>query len=103
VAAARAQAGGAIDLAAIDTAGFRFGRIPDIRDVDFLPGGAKYGDLPGIISLHAPGKLWLAGEGKAGTIQGFYEMAGAHDNLVVSDVMSENALNVAIKWLLREL
>jgi dienelactone hydrolase len=103
VAAARAQAGGAIDLAAIDTAGFRFGKIPDIRDVDFLPGGAKYGDLPGIISLHAPGKLWLAGEGKAETIKEFYDLAGAENNLVVSDVMSENALNVAIKWLLREL
>jgi hypothetical protein len=103
VAAARAQAGGAIDLAAIDTAGFRFGKILDIRDVDFLPGGAKYGDLPGIISLHAPQKLWLAGEGGGETIKEFYEMAGVQNNLTVSDVTSENAPNVAIKWLLREL
>jgi len=103
VAAARAQAGGAVDLAAIDTAGFRFGKILDIRDVDFLPGGAKYGDLPGIICLHTPGKMWLAGEGKGETIKEFYEMAGAHDKLVVSDVTSENAPDAAIKWLLREL
>ena len=114
VAVARAQAGGAIDLAAIDTAGFRFGKIPDIRDVDFLPGGAKYGDLPGIIALHAPlrrhsfgasatGKMWLAGEGKAETIKEFYELAGAEENLTISDVTPEDAPNAAIKWLLREM
>jgi dienelactone hydrolase len=103
VAAARAQAGGAIDLAAIETAGFRFGKILDIRDVDFLPGGAKYGDLPGIISLHAPGKLWLAGEGKAGTIKEFYDLAGAENSLTISDVTSQDASDTAIKWLLREM
>ena len=26
------------------------------------PGGAKYGDLPGIMALIAPAKLWVAGE-----------------------------------------
>jgi hypothetical protein len=103
VAAATAQAGSAIDFVAIDTAGFRFGEILDIRDVDFLPGGAKYGDLPGIISLHAPQKLWLAGEGKAETIREFYEMAGAEDNLTIADVTSDDAPNAAIKWLLREM
>jgi dienelactone hydrolase len=103
VAAARAQAGGAVDLAAIDTAGFRFGKILDIRDVDFSPGGAKYGDLPGIISLHAPGKLWLVGEGKAETIQEFYEMVGAEKNLTVSDLASQDAPDAAVKWLLRQM
>jgi dienelactone hydrolase len=103
VAAARAQAGGDIDLAAIDTAGFRFGKILDIRDVDFLPGGAKYGDLPGIICLHAPGKLWLTGEGKAESIKEFYELSGAENSLTVSDVTSENAPDAAMKWLLRQM
>lgn len=63
VAAARAQAGDAIDRAVITTGGFRFGRVLEIHDVNFLPGGAKYGDLPGFIALSAPGKLWLGGEG----------------------------------------
>lgn len=102
-AAARAQASGAIDLAVIETAGFRFGKILDIRDVDFSPGGAKYGDLPGIICLHAPQRLWLAGEGKAESIQGFYEMAGAQNSLTVSDVTTQDAPDAAIKWLLREM
>jgi dienelactone hydrolase len=63
VAAARAVAREAIDRAAVDTGGFRFGKLTDYRDVNFLPGGAKYGDVPGLLALGAPGKLWLAGEG----------------------------------------
>ena len=63
VAAARALAGQAIDRAAVDTNGFRFGKVLDYRDPMFLPGGAKYLDVPGMIALNAPHPLWLAGEG----------------------------------------
>jgi hypothetical protein len=63
VAAARALAGAAIDRAAMDTKGFRFGKVLDYRDPMFLPGGAKYLDVPGLIALNAPHPLWLAGEG----------------------------------------
>ena len=62
--AARALAGAAIDRAAADTGGFRFGKVLDYRDPMFLPAGAKYLDLPGMISLNAPHPLWLKGEGK---------------------------------------
>jgi Acetyl xylan esterase (AXE1) len=62
--AARALAGEAVDRAAVDTHGFRFGTVLDYRDPMFLPGGAKYLDLPGMISLNAPHPLWLKGEGK---------------------------------------
>jgi len=62
--AARALAGEAVDRAAADTGGFRFGQVLDYRDPMFLPGGAKYLDLPGMISLNAPHPLWLKGEGK---------------------------------------
>lgn len=65
VAAARAIAREGIDRAAVDTGGFRFSKLTDYRDVSFLPGGAKYGDVPGLLALGAPGKLWLAGEGAA--------------------------------------
>jgi hypothetical protein len=37
----RAQAGGAIDGAAIDTAGFRFAKLTSINDRDLLPGLSK--------------------------------------------------------------
>ena len=62
--AARAVAGGAIDRLAVDTDGFRFGDLLDYRDPMFLPGGAKYLDLPGMLALNAPAPLWLAGEGR---------------------------------------
>ena len=64
VVAARALAGEAVDRAASDTSGFRFGKVLDYRDPMFLPGGAKYLDLPGMISLNTPHALWLKGEGK---------------------------------------
>jgi dienelactone hydrolase len=63
VAAARAQAGGAVARAFVDTRGFRFAKLASYRDPDFLPGALKYGDLPGILALSAPHGLGLAGEG----------------------------------------
>jgi dienelactone hydrolase len=62
VAAARAVAGKAIHAAAVDTGGFRFLNVMDIYSPDFLPGGAKYGDLPGMLAVAAPGRLWVTGE-----------------------------------------
>ncbi len=63
VAAACAQARGPVDAAALDTGGFRFGKVLDLASVDFLPGGARFGDLPGMMALGRPPRLWLAGEG----------------------------------------
>lgn len=65
VVAARALAGGAIDRAAADTGGFRFGQVLDYRSPMFLPGGSKYLDLPGMIALNGAHPLWLKGEGPA--------------------------------------
>lgn len=62
--AARVLAGKAVDRAAVDTHGFRFGSLLDYRDPMFLPGGAKYRDVPGLIELNGSLPLWLRGEGK---------------------------------------
>ena len=59
VAAAKAQAGKAVDRVAIDTAGFRFAKAKSIDDPDFWPGAVKYGDLPAVLALDAEGELWL--------------------------------------------
>ena len=85
VAAARALSGEAIDRAAIDTRGFRFGDVLDLRSPDFLPGGAKYGDLPGMLALSAPGWLWVAGETEAGwgLVRAQYANANADARLTV--------------------
>lgn len=50
-AAARAQSGKALDRVALHLGAFRFGRVLDLHAPDFLPGGAKYGDVDGLITL----------------------------------------------------
>ncbi|MBK8094692.1 MAG: acetylxylan esterase [Verrucomicrobiaceae bacterium] len=60
--AARALAGTAVDRAAADSHGFRFGKILSYRSPMFLPGGSKYLDLPGLITLNGQNPLWLHGE-----------------------------------------
>lgn len=69
LAAALAVAGDSLDAAACDTHGFRFGAVADLQDVQFLPGGAKYGDLPGLMALSQAKSLWLTGEPSASTQQ----------------------------------
>ena len=61
-AAARAVTGGTIAKAAVDTGGFRFGQLLDYRDPMFLPGGAKYLDVPGLLCVASSQPLWVAGE-----------------------------------------
>ncbi len=99
VAAARAVAGGVVTRAAIDTGGFRFHKVDDIRHVDFQPGGAKYDDLPGMLAVAAPGKLWLAGEKGVGRslVEGFYKTAGAAGNLT----SGEDGSAAAVAWLMK--
>jgi dienelactone hydrolase len=60
VLAARAVSGDAIDRAAASTGGFRFASLDDYRHPLFLPGGAKYLDVPGLVALAASRPLWLA-------------------------------------------
>ncbi len=97
-AAARALAGDVVTRAAIDTGGFRFHKINDIRHVDFQPGGAKYDDLPGMLAVAAPGKLWLAGEKGAGRqlVEGFYKTAGGEGGLTFAN----GDADAAVAWLM---
>jgi len=101
VAAAGVIAGEAIDRAAMDTQRFRFGQLLDYRDPMFLPGGAKYLDLPGLIALNAPRPLWLAGEGQEpSVISAAYRAASQADGLVTftGEVAQQEA--TASQWLL---
>ncbi len=101
-AAARAMAGGAIDRTAVDTGGFRFGKLLDYRDPMFLPGGAKYLDLPGMLAISAPHSLWLAGEGEEPEIiAAAYRAASKPDELTTftGDPMEKEAS--AVEWLLK--
>ena len=103
VAAAKAQAGDAVTCVAVDSGGFRFLKVSNIYDVNFLPGGAKYGDLPGLLALCAPGKLWLAGEGKEppSLLREIYQLAGAVGNLTSFDGAQARE-DKASEWLLQQ-
>ncbi|MSU24503.1 MAG: acetylxylan esterase [Opitutus sp.] len=96
VAAARAQAGDAIASAALDTDGFRFAKILDVHDVNFLPGGAKYFDLTGMLALHAPGRLWLTGEANPAIVEQAYAAGGMRKNLVLAGKTDADAM---VAWI----
>ncbi len=103
VAMARVIAGSAIDRAAIDTAGFRFANLATIDDPDFLPGGVKYNDLPGIISLSAPLPLRLTGENgpSVSLISAVYQAAGRAQNLTIGKEADKETTEPAmVQWLL---
>jgi dienelactone hydrolase len=102
VAAARALAGEAIDRAAVDTNGFRFGKLLDYRDPMFLPGGAKYLDVPGLLALNAPHALWLAGEGgEPAFVTASYRNASKADALTTFAGDSAQKQASAIDWLVK--
>jgi len=98
------QAQGAIAHAAIDTAGFRFADLKDIYDVSFVPGAAKYDDLPGLLALLAPTRLWLAGEGEEAPsiVRAAFVAAGEGTNLTTFSGEARDAAKVAVEWLLRK-
>jgi hypothetical protein len=100
-AAARVQAGETIDRAMLDTAGFRFLKVDDIYSLDFLPGGAKYGDLPGMLTAAAPGAIWLAGEDDASIagLKSAYESAGQPDRLTIGSGKGDALRQAALEWL----
>ena len=103
VAAARAQAGEAIARAVVDTEGFRFAKLTSLADLQFLPGGAKYGDLPGLLALAAPGELWLSGEGSMapGLVSAAYTAAGAGSKLTCYAEAPTEKIGKAVAWLIR--
>ena len=103
VAAAKAQAGSAIYSTAIETNKFRFSEIADIRHLDFQPGGAKYGDIEGMISLAAPEKMWIkkADFANIGLIQKVFESAGSSSSLKISDNSGASSLEIA-EWIISQ-
>lgn len=106
VAAARAQARGEIDRIAIDTHGFRFIDVNDWQSPNFLPGGAKYFDLPGMLAVAAPAKAWIAGEGE-GTlpVASAYQIGDGRANLLmhIGDKNETPAavVDAGVQWILK--
>jgi dienelactone hydrolase len=55
-----------VEDAVINTGGFRFGKVLDLWSPEFLPAAAKYGDLPGAITLakRNAATMLILGEGE---------------------------------------
>ncbi|HOM19099.1 MAG TPA: hypothetical protein PLQ00_17345, partial [Thermoguttaceae bacterium] len=78
-----AQAREALEEARLQTGQFRFRKLNELDHPDFLPGGAKYLDLPGILALAAPLRLIVEDETAADleVVQAAYQAAGASDRV----------------------
>ena len=77
------QAPAALEEARLQTGRFRFRHVNEIDHADFLPGGGKYLDLPGLLALAAPMRLVIEEETPADleVVQAAYRAAGARDRL----------------------
>lgn len=99
-AAAAAQCGPAVDRLLVETSGFRFASLNDYLHQSFLPGIVKYGDLPALIALHAPGETWLNGEYPTPDVAAAaYKAAGAIEKLATA--RSERPQQAGLAWLFR--
>lgn len=99
VALAAAQCGDGVDRLLLDTAGFRFARLTDYLDADFVPGIVKYGDLPALVALRAPQPTWIKGETALPAVaKAAFTAAGRSENLV--EAAGEQPMKAGLEWLL---
>ena len=99
-ATAAALAGAAVTSVAVDTQGFRFVSITEIRDVNLLPGAVKYGDVPAILALCTPVKLAVAGETEASTA--VTRSAYSADSGSVSFLPKSDNASALADWVLKQ-
>ena len=99
---ARGLCGTAVERTAADMDRFRFDSVRKTTDEMMLPGALKYGGLPALAALAAPGELLVhnhRGSGSGEWLKGAYKAAGAEAKLMRSgDRMAEDKV---IAWLLR--
>lgn len=99
---AKAVCGPAVERTAADLDQFRFDAISSTQDPRLLPGAVKYGGLPGLACLCAPGELYLhhhAGTSSGKWTKAAYQAANAADKLT-REPKQASAADV-IKWVTR--
>ncbi len=92
---ARAEAGDAIDRAAVDLNGFDFDQVKDSADSMMLPGAAKYGGIYAFVPLCTHGETSVADARKTGKWDLAQRTAGI---TMKEDKQSEEQM---VDWLLR--
>jgi dienelactone hydrolase len=99
---ARGLCGDAVARTAADADGFRFDQVKTTDDEMMLPGAVKYGGLPGLAGLAAPGELYVhndRGTGLDAWTKEAYRAAGMPQRLERSG--DRVAPGEVIAWLLR--
>ncbi len=99
---ARGLCGDAVARTAADVDRFRFDSVRRTSDEMMLPGALKYGGLPALASLAAPGELYVhnqMGTGMGQWLRAAYKAAGADDKLTRSGTPVPAGKVAA--WLLR--
>jgi hypothetical protein len=104
--AAKAIAGDAVDRTVVDTGSFRFARVPSTDHPDFLPGGAKYFDIPGLLALCAPSEILVFDQADPvqhpELVTDTYKAAGAIDKVTWYEGSLADLENAAVQWLSRK-
>jgi dienelactone hydrolase len=99
---ARALAGSKVSRTAADVHRFRFEAVRSVSDEMMLPGALKYGGLPTLAALAAPGELFVHNERGTGVgrqLKLVYKAAGAADKL--RTLAEAVAPEKVVDWLLR--
>jgi hypothetical protein len=99
-AGARALAIAEVDRAALDVDGYRFHAADRIDSPDFLPGAVKYGDVPALVALSAPGDVWVrdrqGGQTELDLVRRAYSLESTRLTLAGPDSSLEDAVSWAI-------
>ncbi len=99
---ARGLCGDAVARTAADVDGFRFEKVDTLYNETMLPGALKYGGLPALTALAAPGELYLhnhRGIGMGQWVEAAYKAAQATDHLQRSPERVEP--EKVAEWLVR--
>lgn len=98
-AAACAHSPNLVNQLAVDTGGFRFAEITEIRDLRLWPGAVKYGDVAGLLSLCQPASIWIAGTVPK-LVQATYKSAGLLNKVEMFDETA-NREDSAVNWFIK--
>ncbi len=102
LAAARAITSNQLHNVAVATEGFRFASLTRWQDSGFVPGAVKYGDLPSLLSLSVPHRLWIGGEtDPLSIVTDAYEAADAAESVTFGE-KTGNSVAGAVSWLMQQ-
>jgi hypothetical protein len=99
---ARSLCGDAVQRTAADMDQFRFEKVRTTSDEMMLPGALKYGGLPALAGLAAPGELYIhnhQGTGSGPWLKAAYTAAKAEDRL--QREAQKQPTDKVIDWLLK--